>query len=429
MTVLSGQGTEAGSDVPDVARADPEVELRIPENDVADPVLSIVIPALNEELTIEQVLAWCREGIANAGVTAEVLIVDSSDDRTAERALAAGARVLSTPRRGLGHAYKDALPFVRGRYMILGDADCTYDFRQLRLFLDRFEEGYEFIMGSRFKGGIEPGSMPFLHRRLGTPITTWMLNRVYSSSFSDIHCGMRGITTDAFRRMKLRSDSWEYASEMVLKSVRMKLRTTEVPVQFLKEPEGRVSHHKREGWTSPWKAAWINLRAMFIYGADFFTFGPGIVMAVLGALLIVPLTFGPISIGPVTFSLYWMLIGLTLCVLGTQSFFLGCLARVLYDRTGTEQRRWLAVFPYTRAVLAAMITFGLGCLLIVPLAVEYLSNDLALTSIGWRNHAAITGVTLLVVSFMTFAFTLILHALIDRLQELRGFDLVAPPSQ
>ena len=423
MAVRSSEGTGNRADGSAVA---PAVELLIPDDDVADPVLSLVIPALNEELTIEQFLAWCREGIAAAGIAAEVLIIDSSDDRTAERALAGGARVLRTPKRGLGCAYKDALPFVRGRYMILGDADCTYDFRHLAPFVERFEEGYEFIMGSRFKGGIEPGSMPFLHRRLGTPITTWILNRVYSSKFTDIHCGMRGITTDAFRRMALRSDSWEYASEMVLKSVRMELRTAEVPVQFFKEPAGRLSHHKRSGWTSPWKAAWINLQAMFIYGADFFTFGPGLVMLSVGAVLTLPLTFGPISIGPITFSLYWMLIGLTLCVLGMQSFFLGCLARVLYDRTGRERRRWVQTFAYTRTVLATMAVFALGCLLIAPLAVEYLGNDLALTSLGWRNHAAITGVTLMVAGFMTFAFTLTLHAFARRLQELHGFDLQTP---
>src|SRR5216117_4533163 len=111
----------------------------------------------------------------------------------------------------------------------------------------------------------EPGSMPVLHQYFGTPVTTWILNFLYGSRFSDIHCGMRGITLDALRRMDLQSHSWEYASEMVLKSVRMQLRTTEVPVRFLKDEQGRLSHHKRSGWSSPWKAAWINLKAMFIH--------------------------------------------------------------------------------------------------------------------------------------------------------------------
>src|SRR5258708_37074905 len=125
-------------------------------------------------------------------------------------------------------------------------------------------------MGSRVRGYIEPDSMPKLHRYFGTPATTWILNFLYSSKFSDIHCGMRGITRDAFARLQLDSQSWEYASEMVLKSVHLKLRTAEVPVRFLKDRDGRLSHHKRAGWFSPWPAASINRRASFVYGADFF---------------------------------------------------------------------------------------------------------------------------------------------------------------
>src|SRR5207342_2456246 len=117
------------------------------------------------------------------------------------------------------------------------------------------------------------------------------------------HCGMRGITTEALGRMDLRSQSWEYASEMVLKSVHMGLRTEEVPIRFLKDRDGRLSHHKRSGWFSPWHAAWINLRAMFVYGADFFLFKPGIILLALGLLLTVPLSFGTISVGVITFSL------------------------------------------------------------------------------------------------------------------------------
>ena len=158
----------------------------------------------------------------------------------------------------------------------MGDADCTYDFRELAPFVEKLREGYEFVMGSRWRGSIEPGSMPFLHQYLGTPVTTWILNLLYGSSFSDIHCGMRAITRDALAGMKLSSQSWEYASEMVLKSIRMDLRTTEVPVTFLNDREGRMSHHKRNGWTAPWKAAWINLRAMFVNGADFFVLKPEI---------------------------------------------------------------------------------------------------------------------------------------------------------
>ena len=206
----------------DVAPAtDPDVQLLVPDDDEPEPELSIVIPALNESLTITDFVEWCHEGLRAADIRGEILIVDSSDDDTCDLALAGGARVLKTPRRGLGRAYIDALPFIRGRYVLMGDADCTYDFRELARFVGPFREGYEFVMGSRWKGSIEKGAMPGLHQYFGTPFTTWILNRVYGSKFSDIHCGMRGITRDALERMDISSQSWEYASEMVLKSVHM----------------------------------------------------------------------------------------------------------------------------------------------------------------------------------------------------------------
>jgi hypothetical protein len=124
----------------------------------------------------------------------------------------------------------------------MGDADCTYDFRNIEPFMESFRNGYEYVMGSRFRGVIEPGSMPLHHQYFGTPLTTWILNLLFASRFSDIHCGMRGITRAALLRMSLQSQSWEYASEMVLKSVRMNLPTAEVPVHFLKDREGRFSH-------------------------------------------------------------------------------------------------------------------------------------------------------------------------------------------
>jgi hypothetical protein len=326
-------------------------------------------------------------------------------------AVAGGARVLKTPKRGLGRAYIDALPYIRGRYVVMGDADCTYDFRQLAGFVERFDQGYEFVMGSRWKGSIESGAMPFLHQYLGTPITTWILNVLYGSRFSDIHCGMRGITRDALMRMDLQSQSWEYASEMVLKSVHMKLRTAEVPVRFLKDREGRVSHHKRLGWLSPFKAAWINLQAMFIYGAEFFLFRPGLGMLFLGLLLTLPLTGGPITAGPVTFSLYWMLLGMTLSLLGLQSFYLGVAAKILHDYTGTARRRWLSAFRYTRTVGLCALLFLVGLGLTIPLVADYLRSGLSLDVHSSRApYLAVTGLFFVLASFMTFTSTLLIHA-------------------
>jgi glycosyltransferase involved in cell wall biosynthesis len=411
MTAVGVEAATARAPTAVGTATDDDVRLHVPDHDVSDPELSIVIPALNEQVTIADFVAWCHQGLRDAGVRGEILIVDSSDDATAEIALAGGARVLKTPRRGLGRAYIDALSHIRGRYVIMGDADCTYDFRQLSAFVRAFRDGYEFIMGSRWRGSIEPGSMPALHRWLGTPVTTWILNRVYGSRFTDIHCGMRGITRDALQRMDISSQSWEYASEMVLKSVHMGLRTTEVPVRFLKDREGRLSHHKRSGWWSPFQAAWINLRAMFVYGADFFALKPGLVLLGLGLLFTLPLALGPVTIGSITFSLYWMLFGAMLTILGLQSVFLGCIAQVLYDCTGRARRRWGRTFRYTRTVVLAAVTLLAGVGLCVPLVVEYVASDWSLPGgVDPEGYLAVLGLAAMISSFIAFTNTLLLHA-------------------
>ncbi len=400
----------AASSTPLAVESDPALELLLPDDDVADPEVSIVIPALNEELTIGEFLDWAKEGLRKAGVVGEILIVDSSTDKTTEIALSKGARVLRAPKRGLGRAYIDSLPFIRGKYVVMGDCDCTYDFRELSPFVEKFRARAEFIMGSRFRGYIEPGSMPALHRYLGTPVTTWILNVIFHSRFSDIHCGMRGITREALCRMGLRSQSWEYASEMVLKSVHMKLRTEEVPIRFLKDREGRLSHHKRAGWFSPWSAAWINLRAMFIYGADFFLLGPGVVLTVLGTALTLPLSLGPIALGPITLSVHWMLLGLTMTTLGLQCIYMGAIAQVFFDYSGEKTKRWFARFPYTRTVLLSAALFALGAALTGALLVYWLRHGFALTMDVEVNYLGVTGLLLMIAAFMTFTFTLLLHS-------------------
>jgi glycosyltransferase involved in cell wall biosynthesis len=423
---MPNDGSTTSLETPPGTEAVPgDVTLLVPEDDVAEPDLSIVIPALNEELTVGAFVDWCKEGLAKVGIAGEVLIVDSSSDATAEIALRHGARVLKTPKRGLGRAYIDALPFIRGRFVLMGDADCTYDFRELEPFVDKFLQGYEFVMGSRWRGSIEPGSMPFLHQYLGTPVTTRILNLLYGSRFSDIHCGMRGITRDALERMDLHSQSWEYASEMILKSVHMELRTAEVPVRFLKDPEGRMSHHKRAGWFSPWAAAWINLRAMFIYGSHFFVFKPGLVLMALGLLLTLPVSFGDLDLGPVVLSLNWQFLGVALITVGFQAFVLGCIAQILFDYTGRHRRRWLRIFPYTRTVLIAFGLVLLGIVLAIPLVVAYIGEGLALQRADTvENHLAVTGLAAVVLGAQLFVFTLLLHGTVvatdhDRLRAAR----------
>lgn len=388
-----------------------EIELLVPRNDTESPIVSIVIPALNESINIAEFVRWCHIGLRSANIVGEILIVDSSTDDTPNIALAEGARVLRCPKLGLGRAYIDAIPYIRGQWIIMGDADCTYDFRELSPFIEAFQSGAEFVMGSRWKGSIEKGSMPPHHQYFGTPFTTWILNRLYSSKFSDIHCGMRGITKDVFIRMQLQSQSWEYASEMVLKSVHMRLNTMEVPVHFLKDRNGRVSHHKREGWWSPFAAAWINLRAMFIYGSDFFTFIPGIISLILGLVLVVPSTFGPISIGSLNFSVFWQLLGMVLVALGIVGVFAAIISRILFDYTGIESDKWANRLRYTRTVLISALTTLAGVAGATPLLTEYFRNSYRLPEISSQStHLAITSLTLIISGAITFVFTLIVHA-------------------
>jgi glycosyltransferase involved in cell wall biosynthesis len=390
------------------------VELLTPENDVSNPEFSIVIPAMNEEITITEFVQWCHEGLADAGVAGEILIADSSSDATASLALAAGARVLVLPERGIGLAYREGILYARGDYILMGDADCTYDFRVLKPFVDSFHAGYEFVMGSRWKGKIAPGAMPALHRYFGTPLTTWILNRVCDTNHTDMACGMRGVTRDALVAMELSSDSWDYTSEMMAKAALMDLRTTELPVSLLKDREGRVSHYKRRGrasWSSPWRAAWINLRAIFVIRPDFFLLRPGLVAFAAGLLIALPLTAGPITIGPVRLALYWMLVGSTLAIAGLQAFLLGCIAQIFFDYRNRATRRWLKTFPYTRTAIIAALTVGAGIACNIPLVAYYLSHGGRLTSnLSIQERLSVVGLMLMVIGFCLFTSTLVLHA-------------------
>jgi glycosyltransferase involved in cell wall biosynthesis len=384
-----------------------EVEHLVPPGTDLGPVdLSIVVPALNEEITVGEFVDWCKEGLERAGVRGQILIVDSSTDKTPEIVLAHGGEVLRTPKRGLGRAYIDAIDYVRGQWIVMGDADLTYDFRELAPFVKAFRDGAEFVMGSRFHGSIEKGAMPRLHRYFGTPLTTWILNRTYHSHYSDIHCGMRGLTRSALDRIDLKSQSWEYASEMVLKAARLKLVTAEVPVKFYKDREGRFSHHRRMGWLSPWIAGWLNLKVMLVYTPDSFLLKPGIALTAIGALIACALARGPITIGGVGFSLYWLLFGVTCVTLGYSSIQIGVLARVMHGLRPRSLQRLRQVLSYDRGMLLAGGCVLVGLILLAVLVYHYLHSRFQLFQI---SHPAIFGLLLIIVGFQTFCFTLLLE--------------------
>ncbi len=373
----------------------------------ASPVeISIVVPALNEEITVGEFIDWCKEGLSRAGVTGQILIVDSSSDNTPDIVLEHGGEVLRTPKRGLGRAYIDAIPYIRGKWIVMGDADLTYDFRELIPFVQAFRDGAEYVMGSRFRGSIEKGAMPGLHRYFGTPLTTWILNRIYQGKYSDIHCGMRGLTREALDRIDLKSQSWEYASEMVLKAARLGLVTAEVPVKFYKDRKGRVSHHRRMGWLSPWIAGWLNLKVMLVYTPDSFLLKPGAVLLAMGLLLSLVLAGGPITIGPVGFSLHWMLFGVTCSTLGYSCIQIGVLARVMHGLRPASLIRVQRLLTYDRGMLTSGALVLVGIVLLATLVYRYLLHGLQLQSV---SHPAILGLLLIILGFQTFCFTLLME--------------------
>lgn len=383
------------------------IEHLLPDGAAKEPVeLSIVVPALNERITVGEFIEWCKAGIKQAGVSAQILIVDSSTDDTPQIALSHGAEVLRVPKRGLGRAYIDAIPFIRGKWIVMGDADLTYDFRELAPFVGEFKKGAEFVMGSRFSGSIEEGAMPGLHRYFGTPLTTWILNRIYSSRFSDIHCGMRGLTAAALKKIDLKSQSWEYASEMVLKAARLGLRIAEVPVKFYKDRDGRVSHHRRMGWLSPWIAGWLNLKVMLVYTPDTFLLKPGFLIGGLGLALAVLLAGGPVTMFGIGFNLHWMLLGVTSATLGYSCIQIGVVARIMHRLRPGFATRMQGLLRYDFGMLVAGITIATGLLLDGALAWEYFRHGMRLDSI---SHTAIFGLLLLILGFQTFCFTLLLE--------------------
>jgi hypothetical protein len=217
---------------------------------------------------------------------------------------------------------------------------------------------------------------------------------------------MRGLTLDALKRIDLESQSWEYASEMVLKAARLGLRMAEVPVKFYKDRAGRVSHHRRMGWISPWIAGWINLKVMLVYSPDSFLLKPGAVLLTIGLLLSFLLSFGPVTIAGVGLNLHWMLLGVTCATLGYSSVQIGIIARIMHRlRPGiaaTVQRR----LTYNRGMILAAICSGIGLLLVGMLVWHYVQQGLRLVEL---SYPGIFGLLLIILGFQTFGFTLLLE--------------------
>ena len=253
-------------------------DLRVPAHAAEELTLSVVIPCLNEEENITEVRRRCaRDVLLREGISGEVIVADNaSEDRSAELAAAAGARVVHEPRRGYGSAYLAGFAAARGKYIVMGDADLTYDFNEIPRFVEQLDAGADLVMGDRMDN-IQPGAMPWLHRYVGNPILSGILNFFFRTGIRDAHCGMRGLRRDGLPAMDLRTTGMEFACEMVIRASKERLDIREFPIEY--HPRGGESK------LSSFRDGWRHLRFLLVHSPTHLFMIPGAVITVLGALI------------------------------------------------------------------------------------------------------------------------------------------------
>lgn len=328
--------------------------IRPPEMEV-----SVVIPCLNEASTIGPCIRSALDAMAEHRIDGEVIVSDNgSTDNSAEIAVAAGARVTLCPTRGYGAALQWGFRHARGRYVLMGDGDQSYDFSLLPRFVDSIRAGSAFVMGSRLRGRVEEGAMPWLHRYVGTPVLTWILNRLFGTRISDCNCGMRCIERATFFTLGVVSPGMEFASEMIVKAAVMQVAITEVPIDFYKDRRNRRPHLRafRDGWR--------HLRLLLWHAPDHMMTMPGLAMLLLGLLLVFSQLRGPVSLGSTSFDIHYMILGITLSLVGTSAASLGLVigatmpaGRVKHLTILTPAHRWFT-FDAGAAVAGFLFVSG-----------------------------------------------------------------------
>ncbi|TRT83992.1 MAG: glycosyltransferase family 2 protein [Microcystis aeruginosa Ma_OC_H_19870700_S124] len=239
--------------------------------------LSIIMPCLNEAETLATCIGKARDYLERHKIAGEVLIADNgSSDGSQEIATNSGARVVPIPERGYGSALRGGIAAAKGQYIIMGDADDSYDFTNLSPFLEKLRQGYDLVMGNRFQGGIKPGAMPVLHKYLGNPVLTWLGRLFFGSPCGDFHCGLRGFSKQAIEQLNLRTTGMEFASEMVVKASLYGLKITEVPTTLSPDGRSRPPHLKT------WRDGWRHLRFLLMYSPRWLFLYPGLALMFLG---------------------------------------------------------------------------------------------------------------------------------------------------
>ena len=300
-------------------------------DDRSVPLVSVVIPCLNEAENIEACVRAAREALDEMQVLGEVVVADNdSDDESALLAERAGARVIVERRRGYGSAYLAGLADSRGRYIVMADADLTYDFDEIPRFVAALEEGAEMVIGDRMKN-IHPGAMPWLHRYVGNPILTGLLNLFFRTGVNDAHCGMRALRRDVLPRLDLRTTGMEFASEMVIRAAKEQLRIAEFPIEY--HPRGGESK------LSSFRDGWRHLRYLLLQSPNHLFIVPGAVLAGFGTLIIVVVETGLNLFGR-AWGVHAIIGGALLMIVGTQVLALGLCAHAYGTYFMGERDPW-----------------------------------------------------------------------------------------
>jgi glycosyltransferase involved in cell wall biosynthesis len=335
---------------------------------VADPIdLTILMPCLNEAETIARCIEKAKTGLQNSGVRGEVLIADNgSTDGSQAIAEKLGARVVAISEKGYGSALIGGSRAALGRWILMGDADDSYDFSQADRFVKKFQEGAELVMGCRLPSGggtILPGAMPWKNRWIGNPILSFIGRLFFKCPAHDFHCGLRGFTKEAFYKMDLQTTGMEFASEMAIKATLKKMKIVEVPVTLSKDGRSRPPHLK------PWRDGWRHLRFMLLFSPRWLFLFPGVFLCLLGCGIFAPLAFGNFDIGTVKFNVGTLAVASMMVIVGFQLVAFAFFTKVFAIAEGLlpedpKLSSLLKVFTLEKGILLSIAVLLAGIILL-----------------------------------------------------------------
>lgn len=322
--------------------------------------LTILMPCLNEAKTVAKCVRDANSFLASHAIEGEVLVADNgSTDGSQSIAITAGARIVSISEKGYGAALLGGIAGARGRFIIMGDADDSYDFKALEPFVAELRRGKQLVMGNRFRGGIHPGAMPFLHRYLGNPILSGLGRLFFKLPVGDFHCGLRGFDAAAVRALNLKSPGMEFATEMVAKASFLKLSVAEVPTTLRPDGRGRPPHLRT------WRDGWRHLRFMLLFSPAWLFIWPGALMSALGLMGMLLLGGGPVRLGSLGFDVHTLLFSAAALILGLQSLQWGGIVRWLAMRAGlTPHSGWPRSYASNFLTLEYGLAFGLALMFV-----------------------------------------------------------------